>query len=114
MRAIIMALRNYIIKHWRGELPLRWAFGVNVFGLHALYRGIELAGQQFLMSEIIVPFTLFMGLLRFITAVWQVIGIWRTTGFYIARQKLVPFAYFLRGLILFGYVWTAGRFLVQA
>jgi hypothetical protein len=30
------------------------------------------------------------------------------------HQKLVPFAYFLRGLILFGYVWTAGRFLLQA
>jgi hypothetical protein len=97
-----MRITRYITEHWRGELPLQWAFGVNVFCLHALYRGIEIAGDG------VLPLILAMGLLRFITAIWQVIGIWRTCGNYIDRRELVPLAWFLRGLIVFGYVWTAG------
>jgi hypothetical protein len=103
---------GYIQRHWRGELDFGLAFGVNVAGLHALYRVLELAGLALLPSWLLIPLAISLGLLRFVTAVWQVIGVWRTCGRYIGADRLVPLAYFFRGLIIFGFIWTAGRALL--
>ena len=90
---------NYIGKHWRGELSLGMAFGVNMFlvGIALMFAQVSLA--IFLRNYLWVVYSglLFRYLIIF---PWQLVGVWRTCNRSIADEKNLVGARIIKGLVV--------------
>ncbi|HEV7775404.1 MAG TPA: ATP-dependent Clp protease proteolytic subunit [Luteibacter sp.] len=75
---------NYLLRHWRGELPLWQAYWINLGAVGALLRVLDAPLLQFLigvqrpMSRILL--LLVIGLFLGLMLVWQMVGVWRSAS----------------------------------
>ena len=81
--------RSYILRHWRGELPLALSCGANVVLVCAASLALA-AAMAAAIDEARDPRVVFgigLALMLGITVVpvWQVVGVWRSAGCYRAR-----------------------------
>ena len=75
---------RYISRHWRGELPLYVSFWVNGVLLHFMLAAILIAlaaGSAMYSNSLAFDLLTVYGVfgLRLPVAVWQLIGIWRSS-----------------------------------
>jgi len=103
---------NYLVKHWRGELSLGMAFGVNVFlfnialGIVDNYLNLHLPTEHpIILARTFIGTTIFRLLMVY---PWQIIGLWRTCNRYIAEGKNSGGAKVLKGIIVFGFLASIG------
>ena len=90
---------NYIGKHWRGELSLGRAFGVNM-----VLVGIALINAQVILA-LFMRYSLWVvysGLLfrYLIIFPWQLVGVWRTCNRSIADEKNLVGARIIKGVVV--------------
>lgn len=86
--------RNYVMKHWRGQYSLPFAYWVNgtVLGIGA---GVALGAFAYVASVQFVgmPFVWFACMLAFwlvmiLVTAWQVVGIWRSATRYRQSERI--------------------------
>jgi hypothetical protein len=78
------AVRNYVVRHWRGDLPLALSYFVNgclssllsISAVVAASQLIQPVNGSFTIALSISLFWLFISAL----AIWQLVGIWRSAG----------------------------------
>ena len=95
---------NYIGKHWRGELSLGMAFGVNIFlvGI-ALVFAVGLPPALFPKAPPLVFYSVSIFLIAnryLIIFPWQLVGVWRTCNRSIADEKNLVGARIIKGLVV--------------
>ena len=75
---------NYLLRHWRGELPLWQAYWINLAAAGMLLRILDAPLMQFLtglqrpMSRLAC--LLALGLTLGAMLIWQVVGVWRSAS----------------------------------
>jgi hypothetical protein len=97
---------NYIGKHWRGELSLGMAFGVNVFLLNIALALIDSlitfnfpTENPITISRYVITSTTVSLLIIY---PWQFVGLWRACNRSIANKKNPVGARIIKGLVVFG------------
>jgi len=81
--------RNYVIRHWRGELSLPVAYWVNV-ALFGVAAALLAAAAQSTLLELrdprpVAAVGLVLILAGVTVPVWQIVGVWRSAGRHKAR-----------------------------
>jgi hypothetical protein len=108
-----MTGRSYFARHWRGELALPWAWGINglAVGLIAvtLAAGLGPALDAFADAPLIAVVLTTVWALVALVAVWQVVGIWRSAKRHADGGGLHPDT--ARLALLVGVMITLGVFI---
>jgi hypothetical protein len=120
-RPALKPASNYLLRHWRGELPLPVAYWVNVVFLSTACVALTalvpwedvVADSPRAFSFSVVVLVLLLAL----TSVWQFVGVWRAARNYIARGHSKVWGNAARIVILLGLVkgafWFASAGLPQ-
>jgi len=104
---------RYIIKHWRGELPLAVSFWINLFFINICLRFIEswLVESNAIQSPVLgsqISLS-FVFLALFIVYPWQIIGTWRSANRHIEETSRNGWAGATKGLIIIGFMATVAN-----
>jgi hypothetical protein len=86
---------NYIIRHWRGELSLPVAFWVNFVALNLLLLALRPTAEQVLIALSFDDDPRFMaqvallhvGFVYGLIYPWQIVGVWRSAGRWLAERE---------------------------
>jgi len=106
------AVRNYIVRHWRGDLPLPLSYFVNgcvssLLAISAVLAAcllIQPVNGSFIVAlSISLVWLLFSAL-----ATWQLIGIWRSAGKHKRRGGSGFWALAARVMVAFGVLSSLG------
>lgn len=113
---------NYILRHWRGELPLPVAFWINFVAINLLLLALRPLVEQLLVSwsldddpRLMARLALLhVGFVYALIYPWQLVGVWRSAGRRIAqrRQHLWPVAG--RVILVLSLVATVGTVVAGA
>lgn len=84
--------RNFIIRHWNGQLPLAFSYWVIGSLLSILAVGLshafgEAVGSAKLSAELVGVLILLFLLFLICLTVWQLVGIWRSAGNSMSNSK---------------------------
>lgn len=104
---------NYILKHWRGELPLAVSFWVNVFFINIGIRALEswVVGTSPMENPVFVSrFAIFYLLLTIaVVYPWQMVGLWRSAQKHIKETKRRFWSGVVKVLMVLGFIGTLGN-----
>jgi hypothetical protein len=86
---------NYIGRHWRGELALPVAFWINFAALNLLLLALRPVAEQLLVAMALDDdprlmarmALLHVGFVYGLVYPWQVVGVWRSAGRWLAGRK---------------------------
>lgn len=82
------ALKNYILRHWRGEAPLAQAFWINFLLLFSVLEAMEpLVWPPYVENEVVVAGAVyaFITITKLLIYPWQLVGVLRACGKRIQR-----------------------------
>lgn len=105
---------NYILRHWRGELPLPIAFWVNFVALNLLLLALRPLVEQQLVSWSLDDDPRLMARLALLHVAfvyvliypWQLVGVWRSAGRWTAQRGRPLWPVAGRGVLMLSLVAT--------
>lgn len=106
--------RNYLVRHWRGELSLPVSYWINggvLVGIvsMALYAAVNGMGNGS-YSLRAISFASIGILLFSVTAwLWSIVGIWRSADHHVARGGTYSWASAARVMVVLGFIAMAGN-----
>ncbi len=103
---------RYVLKHWRGDLPLAISFWVNFVLINLIFQVFEIwlvNTASFEHPVISSRFTiLFIAFLLLFIYPWQIVGLWRSSSNYVEENK-VFWPRIVQFLIVVGVLATLGN-----
>jgi hypothetical protein len=86
--APVLKRRNYLVRHWRGELSLGFSYWVNGFLVYVILTGLTgvvCANSLDVGLKTTALAGVFLYLLAIAATVWQMVGIWRSANAHVGR-----------------------------
>lgn len=110
---------RFIVKHWKGENSLAFAYWVNFFALGLLVVFASSSITEFIWSDASLSnigyrtacsVTVLLDALFLVVYVWQVVGTWRSAEKHVNRAGRLWVAGLVKMLVFLGILLTAGRY----
>ena len=105
--------RNYIQKHWRGELTLGVSFWINVFFLNIFIRAFEawLPNNDFITHPVIAARVsiIYSTFAVCIVYPWQIVGLWRACKNHIDLTGKKIWATIVQVIVVLGFIASIGN-----
>ena len=111
----VTARPNYLVRHWRGELPLGISYWLNgsLLGnlVPALVVGAAMAAHASPNGTLRITTSLALAaiVLSLATYVWSIVGIWRSAGRHVQRGGKAGWATAAKVFVVFGLVSVLGN-----
>jgi len=98
---------NYLVRHWRGELPLPVSYWVNgILGgvLVAILSGVVSASDAAGGLKAAVAATILLYAIAFAVSIWQIVGTWRSASHHAERGGSSAWACIAKLVLVLGTV----------
>jgi len=103
---------NYVISHWQGLQPLRWAFWINGIACMILViminRIFSIEINKFNDVISVIFYVGIWGAIRYSIWVWQLVGIWRSSTAYREGGGLRVWFLLVRVCMILGWIILFG------
>ena len=96
---------NYLLRHWRGQLPLAQSYWLNSFLANFALTIVGLTLKSMGATSIDLAYFavafLFYVLLVYAASIWSIVGVWRSAGRHPARGGSPAWGFIARGMTIF-------------